>query len=350
MSVQQELYQLKNKLEDLRSTDGSSNFTKSVNPLNLNLQKRRDLRGHFGKVYSIHWAGKESHSIVSASQDGKLIVWNADTTNKIQAIPLRSSWVMTCAYEQEANELVACGGLDNICSVFRLNSADSGAGTRPIKMLAGHDGYLSCCRFMGQGHIVTSSGDSTCRYWDVEKNECLNVFTDHPTDVMSVSPHPHNNSVFVSGSCDTYCKLWDIRAPVGGKVHPQATFRGHESDINSTAFFPDGNAFGTGSDDASCRLFDIRCYKQTNIFKNQQILCGITSVAFSSSGRVLFGGYDDFNVIGWDTLQNPSEDTEDADYVFQQKKHENRVSCVAVQADGKALATGSWDTLIKIWA
>ena len=40
---------------------------------------------------------------------GKLIVWNAATENKINAIPLRSSWVMTCAFEPTQGELVACG-------------------------------------------------------------------------------------------------------------------------------------------------------------------------------------------------------------------------------------------------
>lgn len=28
--------------------------------------------------------------------------------------------------------------------------------------------------------------------------------------------------------------------------------------------------------------------------QNEQVLCGITSVAFSVSGRLLFAGYDDF--------------------------------------------------------
>ena len=36
------------------------------------------------------------------------------------------------------------------------------------------------------------------------------------------------------------------------------TFPGHESDINAVTFFPNGYAFATGSDDATCRLFDIR--------------------------------------------------------------------------------------------
>ena len=32
---------------------------------------------------------------------------------------------------------------------------------------------------------------------------------------------------------------------------------GHESDINAVHFFPSGHAFSTGSDDASCRLYDL---------------------------------------------------------------------------------------------
>lgn len=57
-------------------------------------------------------------NLVSASQDGKLIVWDSYTTNKVHAIPLRSSWVMTCAYAPSGS-YVACGGLDNICSIYR---------------------------------------------------------------------------------------------------------------------------------------------------------------------------------------------------------------------------------------
>ena len=78
--------------------------------------------------------------------------------------------------------------------------------------------------------------------------------------------------LFVSGSCDGTAKVWDIRS--GKCTH---TFYGHESDINSVAFFPDGNAVGTGSDDSSCRLFDLRCYDEVNQFGNDKILCGITS-------------------------------------------------------------------------
>jgi len=285
----------------------------------------------------MHWS-EDSRHLVSASQDGKLIIWNGFTTNKVHAIPLRSSWVMTCAYSP-TGALVACGGLDNLCSVYKLPSGKEGTGQqKTYGELAQHEGYLSCCRFISDEEIITSSGDSTCILWDVEAKSPKAIFNDHTGDVMSVSIF-NAKDYFVSGSCDATAKLWDHRA---NGNHCQKTFPGHESDINSVHFFPDGNAFGTGSDDSSCRLFDIRAYLQLNKYANDKILCGITSVAFSRTGKMLFAGYDDYNCYVWDTQLGVLVD--------QLIGHDNRVSCLGVSDDGKALCTGSWDTLLKIWA
>lgn len=105
-------------------------------------------------------------------------------------------------------------------------------------------------------------------------------------------------------------------------------------------FFPNGDAFATGSDDASCRLFDIRADRELNAFTHDNILCGITSVAFSISGRILFGGYDDWTCNVWDTLKG--------ERVGVLTGHENRVSCLGVSSDGMALCTGSWDSTLKV--
>jgi len=162
-------------------------------------------------------------------------------------------------------------------------------------------------------------------------------FSDHNGDVMSVATNPVDKNTFVSGSCDATAKLWDIRT---GKC--AQTFVGHEADINAVSFFPNGNAFATASDDASCRLFDLRADRELMHYSMDSIMCGITSVAFSASGRYLFAGYDDFNCNAWDTLKG--------ECVFSLPAHDNRVSCLGVSSDGMALCTGSWDSLLKIWS
>lgn len=331
-----EAEELKEKIKKKKDDLADTTLKQSVGELEalprIVMKVRRTLKGHLAKIYALHWAADKRH-LVSASQDGKLIVWDAYTTNKVHAIPLRSSWVMTCAYAPSGN-FVACGGLDNICSIYNLKTKEGAV--RVARELSAHTGYLSCCRFINDRQILTSSGDMSCLLWDIEAGTKSVEFHDHSGDVMSLSLSSKGD-VFVSGACDATAKVWDIRT---GKC--VQTFTGHESDINAVQFFPNGEAFGTGSDDASCRLFDLRADREMNQYTHDNILCGITSVGFSISGRLLFAGYDDFNCNVWDTLKG--------ERVGVLTAHENRVSCLGVSTDGMALCTGSWDSVLKVWA
>lgn len=273
---------------------------------------------------------------------------------------------MTCAYSPSGN-FVACGGLDNICSIYNLSAREGP--TRVARELSGHSGYLSCCRFISDRRILTSSGDMTCVLWDLETGSKVHEFADHLGDVMSLSINPLDNNQFVSGACDAFAKLWDIR-----QQKCVQTFAAHDSDINAIQYFPNGNAFGTGSDDASCRLFDIRADRELQAYTvsiplpafddlkliNYQIgepVCGITSVAFSVSGRLLFAGYDDFEckvrdpyeLVAWTKLTITKVwDTLRGERVGTLQGHDNRVSCLGVSNDAMSLCTGSWDSMVSL--
>ncbi|XP_026854955.1 guanine nucleotide-binding protein G(I)/G(S)/G(T) subunit beta-3a isoform X1 [Electrophorus electricus] len=308
----------------------------------VQLKARKTLRGHLAKIYAMHWS-TDSNSLsylyflplrlcVSASQDGKLIVWDTYSTNKVNAIPLKSSWVMTCAYAPSGN-LVACGGLDNMCSIYNLKGKDGNV--KVMRELAAHTGYLSCCRFLSDSEIITSSGDCTCVLWDIETGLQKTMFTGHMGDCMSLAVSPDFNT-FISGACDYTAKLWDIR-----EGQCRQTFGGHESDINAIGFFPSGNAVITGSDDATCKLYDLRADQELITYQDSSIMCGVTSLAPSLSGRLILAGYDDFSCNIWDSLK--------AERVGVLVGHDNRVSCIGVTADGRACCTGSWDSFLKIW-
>lgn len=102
---------------------------------------------------------------------------------------------------------------------------------------------------------------------DIEKKETKNVFQEHSGDVMSLSLSTNDANLFVSGSCDATAKVWDVRLAKSVR-----TFAGlHESDINSVQFFPKDECFGTGSDDSSCRLFDMRTFRQLNHFFSDKV-------------------------------------------------------------------------------
>jgi len=294
---------------------------------------RRTLKGHLAKIYSMHLSGDAVH-LVSASQDGRLLVWDALTTNKTHAIPLRSSWVMTCAYSPgDGGKFVASGGLDNNCSIYNLQQDDG----KPCRELNGHGAFISCCRFLDDSHILTSSGDHTCILWDIEKGTAKHTFAEHEGDVMGVAISPDGNN-FVSCSIDMFSFFfWDIRSQK--YIYK---FSGHEGDVNSIAYMKNGRAFGTASDDATARMFDIRAGRQLQVYGSEEITVGVTSVDFSISGKFLFAGYDDYSCLVWDSL------TGERLHVLQ--GHENRLSTLGVNVDGTALCTGGWDNLLRVWA
>ncbi|XP_069766326.1 guanine nucleotide-binding protein G(I)/G(S)/G(T) subunit beta-3-like isoform X2 [Narcine bancroftii] len=333
--LKQEMESLKKQITEARKAVNDSNVAQvacGLEPVSrIQMRTRRTLRGHLAKIYAMHW-GTDSRLLVSASQDGKLIVWDSYSTNKVHAIPLRSSWVMTCCYAPSGN-CVACGGLDNMCSIYNLKTREGNV--KVNRELVGHNGYLSSCRFLNDNEIITSSGDTSCILWDIETGKEKTSFTGHVSDVMSLSVSP-DLSLFVSGSCDATAKVWDIR-----QAECQQSFAGHESDINAICFFPNGQAVCTGSDDASCRLFDLRADQELTCLSSDAVLCGVTSLAFSRSGRLLLAGYDDFNCNVWDTLTGQR--------CGVLSGHDNRVSCLGVPENGMAMATGSWDSFLKIW-
>lgn len=347
--------QLKQRRRHLLDTDVAS-FAASQGKATVSFGQTdlvccRTLQGHSGKVYSLDWT-PERNRIVSASQDGRLIVWNALTSQKTHAIKLPCAWVMTCAFSP-TGQSVACGGLDSVCSIFNLNSPTDREGNLPVsKTLSGHKGYVSCCQYIPDedAHLITSSGDQTCILWDTTTGLRTSVFggefqSGHTSDVLSLSISKANNKMFVSGSCDSTARLWDTRVA----SRAVRTFYGHEGDVNAVKFFPDGNRFGTGSDDGTCRLFDIRTGHQLQVYyqpHGENEVPQVKTIAFSVSGRLLFAGYSNGACYVWDTLLAQVV----LDLGSLQNSHAGRISCLGLSADGSALCTGTYDTNLKIWA
>lgn len=342
--------ELKQKIAAIKGESGDQLLTtvagSQIQEYKYEPQHRNLCTGHFGKIYALHW-GPDSRHIVTASQDGKLIIWNALTANKQLAITLSSAWVMTCAFAQSF-DYIASGGLDNTVSIFSTTiRGDQGGKFRDKTLkaeLEKHDGYLSCARFINDTRLISASGDGTCILWDIENQQPMHMFMDHTGDVMSIALKPNDDeALFVSGSVDMTAKVWDYRA--GEKSI--ANFSGHTADINTVQWFPDGNCVVTGSDDGSVRLFDTRSYRQLNKYgredntKTAAEPAGVTSIDVSKTGQYLFSAYDNGIVLLWGTLGGSP---------LTQLEHPSRVSSLGVSEDGFALATGCWDFNLRVFA
>ncbi|GBP67670.1 Guanine nucleotide-binding protein subunit beta-5 [Eumeta japonica] len=349
-SLLREAEALKQKLEEERQKLNDvtlASVAERLEPVSfLNLKPRRVLKGHQAKVLCSDWSPDKRH-IVSSSQDGKVIVWDAFTASKEVTLAMPTTWVMACAYAPSGT-LVAAGGLDNKLTVFPIGGGSSGGGGASAaddepggrkRTVATHTSYMSCCLFPNTDRqIVTGSGDGTCALWDVESGQLLQNFQGHAADVMALDLAPSDmGDTFVSAGCDRVLIVWDMRSGA-----PVQTFEGHESDVNAVRYHPSGDSLASGSDDGSCRLFDLRADRELACLAKESIIFGVNSVDFSLSGRLLFAGYSDYTACVWDALRGAR--------VCVLCGHEHRVARVQLAPDGTALATASWDTTIRIWA
>uniref|UniRef100_A0A9L0IR79 G protein subunit beta 5 n=1 Tax=Equus asinus TaxID=9793 RepID=A0A9L0IR79_EQUAS len=88
-SLKSEAESLKGKLEEERAKLHDVELhqvAERVEALGQFVMKtRRTLKGHGNKVLCMDWC-KDKRRIVSSSQDGKVIVWDSFTTNKLQVL------------------------------------------------------------------------------------------------------------------------------------------------------------------------------------------------------------------------------------------------------------------------
>ena len=64
---------------------------------------------------------------------------------------------MTAVFSPSGN-YVACGGMDNMLTMYDLNNRDSNGLAKMVREVAGYEGFLSSARFLDDENIITGSG------------------------------------------------------------------------------------------------------------------------------------------------------------------------------------------------
>lgn len=400
-----QLKNLKNENQDATLSSMSSNCKKKINN-NYKLNNYKTLKGHFDKISSCAWYPDNKH-LVSSSQDGYLLVWDAIRGFKNNLVELDDPYIMGCDVSYNG-QLVATGGLDNTCIVYKLgteinNNGDNNTGL--LSILRDHKEYISDLSFLNKSsnQLITSSGDKSCILWDTSKGGYIRHFYGHLGDVLSLSINKNDNNnsnpnLFVTSSSDKLAMLWDIRDPLASRKY----LVNSKFDSSEIEFFPDGNCFVCGCDDGSIKFFDIRCdgelsnyqidkvrkyinsnnlqssipstsyYNNNNnndnnsssllfdfndqdstnskIVKSLQNSIqasidnpGVLSLDFTKSGRLMFTSYAESTSIF-------IWDIITGNIIGSLNGHNGIVSKVKVSSDGLAVATASRDETIKIWS
>jgi WD40 repeat protein/ABC-type Fe3+/spermidine/putrescine transport system ATPase subunit len=158
-------------------------------------------------------------------------------------------------------------------------------------------------------------------------------FQGHEAQVTSVTFSPDGQTI-LSGSADCTVRLWGLQGnPIGDP------FKGHEDWVRSVTFSPDGQIILSGSDDRTLRLWDLRGNSIGDPFQGHR--GSISSVTFSPDGRTILSGSGDCTLRLWDLQGNSIGDP------FQ--GHRGSISSVTFSPDGRTILSGSSDCTLRLW-
>jgi WD40 repeat protein len=147
---------------------------------------------------------------VSASYDGKVIVWDASTGEQLRTLAGHSGGVTTVQFSPDGSKLVSAS-YDEKVIVWDASTGEQ------LHTLAGHSGWVTAVQFSPDGmKLASASDDEKVIVWDASTGEQLHTLAGHSGWVTAVQFSPDGMKL-ASASNDKKVIVWD--ASTGAQLH-----------------------------------------------------------------------------------------------------------------------------------
>jgi WD40 repeat protein len=284
----------------------------------------RTLRGHRSGVTKISYS-PDGKTLASSSLDKTVKLWNIKTGHEIRTLTGHKKFVINVRYSPNGRILASTSG-DN---TMKLWDAESGHEIRTLIQ----NQYILDFSYSPDGRTLASTNGTSIKLWDIASGNEIRTLAGHQDNIWSVNYSPDGKTL-VSGSEDKMIRAWDI---VSGRE--LFFLAGHQDTVNSVIFSPDGEAIASASDDDTIKLWDLKSkLKLRNIGWHQG---AVNSVSYSPNGKTFASASADRTVKLWGLT--PMRELRTL------RGHQGAVNSVSYSPDGRILASASDDRLVKLW-
>ena len=207
---------------------------------------------------------------------------------------------------------------------------------RELHTFRGQTDAIRALAFSPDGETLASgSWDGTIRMWATDTGRERAVITEHAPFVQEVALTPDNNTL-ASVNRNVNIRLWDANTG-----HVQSIFGGKGGLIRFLEFAEDGSTFACADVGITFWVSDVATGREQFTYTLEGHTKSIWKTALSPDRRILASGSYDTTIRLWDIFTGEP--------IFVLSGHKNGVGALAFSPDGSMLASGSRDETIRLW-